>query len=86
MPGQSADPAGHNLVERSIRGPVVGRKNHFGSRSRRGTEVAAVFYSLIETAKLLGVEPQAYLLEATATALPSPGAVHLITDLLEAAA
>jgi transposase len=28
--------------ERAIRGPVVGRKNHFGSKSRRGTEVAAI--------------------------------------------
>ena len=79
-------PLDNNLVERAIRGPVVGRKNHYGSRSRRGTEVAAIFYSLIETAKLLGVEPQAYLLEATATALRSPGAIHLPTDPLEAAA
>jgi hypothetical protein len=31
--------------------PVVGRKNHYGSRSQRGTEVAALFYSLIESAK-----------------------------------
>jgi hypothetical protein len=28
------------------RGPVVGRRNHYGSRSQRGTEVAALFYSL----------------------------------------
>jgi hypothetical protein len=27
----------------------------------RGTEVAAVFYTLIESAKLAGVEPRAYL-------------------------
>jgi transposase len=32
-------------------GPVLGRKNHYGSRSQRGTEVAALFYSLIESAK-----------------------------------
>jgi hypothetical protein len=41
--------------------PCVGRKNHYGSRSERGTEVAALFYSLIESAKLAGVEPDAYL-------------------------
>ena len=30
------------LAERALRGPVVGRKNHYGSRSKRGTEVAAL--------------------------------------------
>jgi transposase len=54
-----------------------GRKNHYGSRSRRGTEVAALFYSLIESAKLCGVEPKAYLLRAFRAALASPGAVTL---------
>jgi hypothetical protein len=42
-------------------GLVVGRKNHYGSKSRRGTEVAATFYTLIETAKLTGVDPTRYL-------------------------
>ena len=36
-------------------------KNHYGSRSKRGTEVAALFYTLCETAKLRNVEPRAYL-------------------------
>ena len=36
-----------------------GRKNHYGSRSESGTRVAALFYSLIESAKLAGVEPRA---------------------------
>jgi hypothetical protein len=31
----------------------AGRTNHGGARSKRGTEVAALFYSLIESAKLL---------------------------------
>jgi transposase len=48
-----------------IRRPVVGRKNHYGSKSRRGTEVAAIFYTLLETAKLEGVDPAKYLREAT---------------------
>ena len=39
----------------------LGRKNHYGSSSERGTEVAALFYSLIESAKLAGVEPDAHL-------------------------
>ena len=48
---------------------VVGRKNHYGSRSQRGTEVAALFYSLIESAKLCGIEPKAYLRIALRAAL-----------------
>jgi hypothetical protein len=47
----------NNRTERARRGVVIGRKNHYGSRSQRGTEVAALFYSLIESAKLAGVGP-----------------------------
>jgi len=57
-------PLDNNATERGIRGPVVGRKNHYGSKSRRGTEIAAVFYTLLETAKLAGVDPARYLREA----------------------
>ena len=45
-------PLDANGVERALRGVAVGRKNHYGSRSERGTRVAALFYSLIESAKL----------------------------------
>ena len=54
-------PLDNNATERGVRGPVIGRRNHFGSKSVRGTEVAATFYSLIETAKLCGVDPARYL-------------------------
>ena len=57
-------PLDNNATERAIRGPVVGRKNHYGSKSRNGTLVAATFYSLVETAKLHHVNPARYLLEA----------------------
>ena len=60
-----------------MRGPVMGRKNHHGSKSRRGTEVAALFYSLIESAKLCGVEPRRNLLTATRAALADRAAVTL---------
>jgi transposase len=62
-------PIDNNATERGLRGPVVGRKNHYGSRSRRGTEVAAVLYSLMESAKLCGLEPKAYLRQAVNAAL-----------------
>jgi transposase len=54
-------PLDNNGTERAARGPVVGRKNHYGSHSLRGTEVAATFYSLVESAKLNGLEPRFYL-------------------------
>lgn len=68
-------PLDNNHAERALRGMVVGRKNHYGSHSKRGSEVAAVLYSLVESAKLVGVEPKAYLRAATMAALRTPGAV-----------
>ncbi len=58
-----------------------GRKNHYGSRSERGTRTAALFSSLIESAKLCRVEPRAYLREATLRAVRSPGTATLARDL-----
>jgi hypothetical protein len=43
---------------------------------------AALFYSLIESAKLAGVEPKAYLLHETHAALENPGVVTLSHALL----
>ncbi len=51
-------------------------------RGMRGTKVAALLYSLVETAKLAGVDPRAYLAEATRRAIANPGAVTLPRDLL----
>lgn len=65
-------PLDNNAAERGLRGIVVGRKNHYGSRSLRGTEVAALFYSLFETAKLCGVEPKGYVLRAARQAIAQP--------------
>ncbi len=59
----------------------VGRRSHYGSQSERGTRTAAVFYSLIESAKLCRVEPRAYLRNATLRAVRNPGAVTLARDL-----
>ena len=62
-------PLHNNASERALRGVVVGRKNHYGSRSRRGTEVAAICYSLLESAKFAGIEPKAYLRVALGAAI-----------------
>ena len=73
-------PLDNNATERVLRGPVVGRKNFYGARSQRGTEVAALFYTLFETAKLRGVEPKAYLRKAVDAALVRPGTITLPTS------
>jgi transposase len=75
-------PLDTNQVERGMRALALGRKNHYGSRSQRGTRVAALFYSLIESAKLAGVEPAAYLTEATRRAIANPGTITLPRDVL----
>ncbi len=75
-------PLDNNAAERSLRGPVVGRKNHYGSKSKRGTEVAAILYSLLETAKLQKLDPALYLKTVAESALKSSGAVTLPQQLI----
>jgi transposase len=75
-------PLDNNAAERALRGPVVGRKNHYGSRSLRGTEVAAAFYTLCETARLVGIDPHAYLLRAASAAIDNPGTITFPEDLI----
>jgi len=62
-------PLSNNPAERTVRGPVLGRKNHYGSKSLRGTEVAALFYTLVESAKLVDVDPRTYIMAAALAAL-----------------
>ncbi len=62
-------PLSNNITERANRDPVLGRKNHYGSRSVRGTEVAAQLYTILETAKLCGVDAHAYMQVAVDAAL-----------------
>lgn len=64
-----AVPIDNNRTERGFRGPALGRNNFYGSKSKRGTEVAAILYSLVETSKLVGVDPKRYLKVALAAAL-----------------
>jgi len=51
----------NNLSERLLRGIAVTRKNFLFLGSDRGRERATNFYTLIETAKLNGLNPEAYL-------------------------
>ena len=74
-------PLDNNAAERALRGLVVGRKNHYGSHSKQGAQVAAILYTLFESAKLAGVDPHAYVLETARRAIATPRTVTLHTDL-----
>ncbi len=51
----------NNSAERSMKPVALGRKNYLFVGSQGGGKSAAIAYSLIETAKLNGVDPQAWL-------------------------
>jgi hypothetical protein len=51
----------NNPIEREIRPIALGRKNYLFVGSDAGGERAAMMYSLMNTAKLNGIEPEAYL-------------------------
>ncbi len=51
----------NNAAERALRGVALGRKNYLFCGSDAGGERAAAIYSLIGTAKLNGLDPEAYL-------------------------
>jgi hypothetical protein len=59
---------------------AVGRKNYLFAGSDRGGDRAAAMYSLIETAKLNGLNPVAYLADVLARIADHPA--KRITDLL----
>lgn len=51
----------NNAAERAMRPVAIGRKNWLFAGSKAGGERAAAIYTVIETCKLNGVEPQAYI-------------------------
>ena len=51
----------NNAAERGMRSIALGRKNYLFMGSDNGGRSAAIAYTLIETAKLNGVDPQAWL-------------------------
>lgn len=66
----------NNAAERRLRGIALGRKSWLFAGSDRGGERAAVMLTLIHTAKLNGVDPQAWLADVLARI-----ADHKISDL-----
>ena len=51
----------NNTAERDIRGPVVGRKNFYGSGSEGSAELAATMYGTLATMKLWGLNARTWL-------------------------
>ncbi len=56
----------NNAAERALRGIALGRKSWLFAGSDRGGERAAVIYTLIQTARLNDVDPQAWLADVLA--------------------
>ena len=71
----------NNLAENAIRPFVIGRRNWLFSTSVKGVKASANLYSLIECAKINGLEPYAYL-RYVFTELPKAGTVEAIEKLL----
>ena len=50
-------------IRRDERGPVVGRKNFYGSGAQWAGELAALMYSVFATLKLWGINPSTWLFD-----------------------
>lgn len=70
----------NNIAERALRTVALGRKNYLFAGSDAGGERAALIYSLIGSAKLNGIDPQAYLTHVLAVIATHP--INRIDELL----
>jgi transposase len=70
----------NNAAERAIRPLALGRKNYLFAGSDVGGERAAAIYSLIETAKMNGLDPEAYLRQVLSRIADHP--VNRVDELL----
>jgi hypothetical protein len=70
----------NNAAERALRDIAIGRKAWLFAGSERGGERAAMIYTLIMTAKLNGVDPQAWLADVLARIAEHPA--HRLGELL----
>jgi transposase len=70
----------NNAAERALRSLALGRKAWLFAGSQRGAERAAIMYTLIGTAKLCNVDPQAWLADVLARIADQPQ--HILAELL----
>lgn len=62
----------NNAAERALRGLALGRKSWLFADSQRGADRAAVMYTLIATARLNDVDPQAWIADVFARIADTP--------------
>jgi transposase len=70
----------NNAAERGLRGIALGRKSWLFCGSDRGGQRAAAMYSLIVTAKMNGIDPQAWLTDVLSRIATHPA--HRLDELL----
>jgi transposase len=70
----------NNAAERALRAVALGRKNYLFVGSNAGGERAAAMYSLLGSAKLNGLDPEAYLSHVLARIADHP--INRIEELL----
>ena len=70
----------NNAAERALRGFALGRKSWLFAGSERGAERAAFMATLVMTAKLNNVDPQAWLADVLARIGEHP--IHRLDELL----
>jgi transposase len=70
----------NNLVENALRGVALGRRNWMFVGSIKGGDASALFYSLVETCRLNGVEPEAWFTDVIARIGSHP--INRIDELL----
>jgi transposase len=70
----------NNAAERAIRPLALGRKNYLFAGSDSGGRRAAILYTLIQSATLNGLDPEAYLRDVLARIAEHP--INRIDDLL----
>ena len=70
----------NNTAERALRGIALGRKSWLFAGSDRGGQRAAAMYSIIVTAKMNDVDPQAWLTDVLTRLAEHP--VHRLDELL----
>jgi transposase len=70
----------NNAAERALRGIALGRKAWLFAGSDRGGQRAAMMYSLIVSAKMNDIDPQAWLADALARIADHPA--HKLDELL----
>ena len=70
----------NNAAERALRGVALGRSNYLFMGSDAGGQRAAAIYSLVQTAKLNGLDPEGYLREVLGCIADHP--INRIDELL----